>query len=85
VIGLDWRADLTRAARIVSGHALQGNLDPGVLMGPVEEIERRTRLMLEQAPLSGYIANLGHGVTPDVPVRAVEAFVKTVQGYWYEP
>jgi uroporphyrinogen decarboxylase len=81
VLGLDWRVDLNRAVRALPGHALQGNLDPGVLMGPDEEIERRTRAMLEIAPRRGYIANLGHGITPDVPVRAVETFVRTVQGF----
>ena len=39
--------------------------------------------MLEQAPRVGYVANLGHGVTPEVPVAAVETFVRTVQGYRY--
>ena len=80
VVGLDWRADLTHAARTLPNKALQGNLDPGVLMGPDHEIERRTRAMIERAPRAGYIANLGHGITPDVPVRAVEVFVSTVQG-----
>ena len=84
VIGLDWRADLTRAARILPNHALQGNLDPGVLMGPGEMIEDRTREMLRKAPRKGYVANLGHGVTPDIPVKAVETFVRTVQGFRYE-
>jgi uroporphyrinogen decarboxylase len=84
VIGLDWRADLARAARILERHAVQGNLDPGVLMGPVDEIRRRTLEMLESAPRTGYIANLGHGVTPDIPVAAVETFVKTVQEFRYE-
>ncbi len=84
VVGLDWRADLTQAARTLPKQALQGNLDPGVLMGPDDEIIRRTRAMVEQAPRAGYIANLGHGITPDVPVRAVEAFVTTVQGYRHE-
>ena len=84
VFGLDWRVDLKRAAMALPGHALQGNLDPGVLMGPDEEIVRRTRAMLETAPRRGYIANLGHGITPDVPVRAMESFVSTVQEFQYE-
>ncbi|MCP4896634.1 MAG: uroporphyrinogen decarboxylase [bacterium] len=84
VIALDWRADLARASRVLDGKAVQGNLDPGTLMGPNEEIERRTRAMLEIAPRTGYIANLGHGITPDVPVEAMETFVRTVQEFKYE-
>lgn len=83
VVGLDWRADLARTRRLLPDHALQGNLDPGVLMGPDEEIRRRTHAMLEAAPRTGYVANLGHGITPDVPVRAMETFVRTVQGWSY--
>jgi uroporphyrinogen decarboxylase len=84
VIGLDWRADLSRAASVLENHAVQGNLDPGVLMGPEAEIRRRTIAMLERAPRTGYIANLGHGITPDVPVSAVGTFVRTVREYRYE-
>jgi uroporphyrinogen decarboxylase len=84
VIGLDWRVDLQRAAMALPDFALQGNLDPGALMGPDREIRRLTRAMLDTAPRRGYIANLGHGVTPDVPVHAMEAFVRTVQEYRYE-
>ncbi len=83
VFGLDWRVDLRRAARALPNRALQGNLDPGVLMGPEEEIVRRTRAMLDIAPERGYIANLGHGITPDVPVHAMETFVRTVQEFRY--
>lgn len=84
VIGLDWRADLGMAARALPDHALQGNLDPGVLMGPDDAIRHRTLAMLAAAPRRGYIANLGHGITPDVPVRAVSTFVETIQRYRYE-
>lgn len=84
VLGLDWRVDLLRAATTLPNHALQGNLDPGVLMAPDEEIQRRTLAMLASAPRRGHIANLGHGITPDVPVHAMETFVRTVQGYTYE-
>jgi uroporphyrinogen decarboxylase len=83
VIGLDWRVDLERAAVALPDVALQGNLDPGALMGPDSEIRRLTRAMLDVAPRRGYIANLGHGITPDVPVHAMEAFVRTVQEYRY--
>ncbi len=79
VIGLDWRADLAAAAQALPGHALQGNLDPGVLMGPPEVIRERTRAMLARAPERGYVANLGHGITPDVPVTHMAAFVTAVQ------
>ena len=81
VIGLDWRVDLEMAARALPGHALQGNLDPGVLMGPPEVIRERTLRMLRSAPERGHIANLGHGITPDVPVAHLAAFVETVQGF----
>ncbi len=84
VLGLDWRADLRRAALALPDHALQGNLDPGVLMGPEAEIRMRTLAMLNTAPRAGYIANLGHGITPEVPVHAMETFVRTVQEYRYE-
>jgi len=79
VLSLDWRVDLGRAARALPGHALQGNLDPGLLMAPPEVVRRRTQIMLESAPPTGYIANLGHGITPEVPIAGVEAFVRTVQ------
>jgi uroporphyrinogen decarboxylase len=84
VIGLDWRADLAMATRALPDHALQGNLDPGVLMGPDGAIRQRTLAMLADAPRRGYIANLGHGITPDVPVRAVATFVETIQRYTYD-
>ncbi len=79
VIGIDWRTGLSEAAAKLGGHAIQGNLDPGVLMGPPEVIRQRTLAMLAQAPRTGYIANLGHGITPDVPVSHMTAFVRTVQ------
>ncbi len=72
------------ATRALPNHVLQGNLDPGVLMGPDDAIKARTLAMLGKAPRRGYIANLGHGITPDVPVRAVSTFVETIQGYRYE-
>ncbi len=84
VIGLDWRVDLRMAARALPAHALQGNLDPGVLMGPREVIRERTLAMLRSAPRRGHIANLGHGITPDVPVANMAQFVRTVQEFRHD-
>jgi uroporphyrinogen decarboxylase len=81
VIGLDWRTDLGTVGATLPDHAVQGNLDPGVLLAPEVEIRRRTLAMLDAAPRRGYIANLGHGITPDVPVTGMETFARTVQEY----
>jgi uroporphyrinogen decarboxylase len=82
-IGVDWRTDPADARRIADrlGIAMQGNLDPGVLRAPPEVIRQRTRAMLRACAGPGHIANLGHGITPDVPVAHARAFIETVQGW----
>jgi uroporphyrinogen decarboxylase len=67
VIGVDWRVSLDEAARRVDiGKALQGNLDPAVLLAPWEVIERRARDVLARGRTAeGHIFNLGHGVLPE--------------------
>ena len=66
VIGLDWRIPLDRGwAEVGHDRGVQGNLDPAVLLGPWERIERETARVLELAGGSpGHIFNLGHGVLP---------------------
>jgi uroporphyrinogen decarboxylase len=59
--------------------ALQGNLDPTWLYAPPDEIRRRTRAMLDAFGGVGHIANLGHGILPDVPVEHAAAFVDAVK------
>jgi uroporphyrinogen decarboxylase len=67
VVGVDWRVPLDEAARRVeSGKALQGNLDPAVLLAPWEVIEERARQVLERGRVAeGHVFNLGHGVLPE--------------------
>jgi len=67
VVGVDWRVPLDEAvSRVVPGKALQGNLDPVILLAPWEVIERRTRQVLDRGRTAeGHIFNLGHGVLPE--------------------
>ena len=80
VIGIDWRIDLDRAWRQVgSDRAVQGNLDPAVLLADHETIRREAKRILDQAAgRPGHIFNLGHGVLPQTPVENVIALVEAV-------
>lgn len=80
VMGIDWRVPLDDAWATV-GHdiAVQGNLDPVALFGPLHEIERRVEDILRRAGgRPGHIFNLGHGILPQTPVEHVAAAVEMV-------
>jgi uroporphyrinogen decarboxylase len=81
VIGVDWQTDATEARRRLpqSQVALQGNLDPCWLYASPAIIRERTHNMLAQFGGGGHIANLGHGILPDVPVEHARAFVEAVK------
>jgi uroporphyrinogen decarboxylase len=83
VIGVDWQTDAGEARRRLASLdvALQGNLDPAWLYAPRDEIERRTGEMLDAFGNTGHIANLGHGILPDVPVEHAAAFVNAVRAW----
>jgi len=80
VIGLDWRVDLDAAwATLGPEVAVQGNLDPAVLLAPPAYIRRRAQEVLDRAGgRPGHIFNLGHGVHPETPVDHVRALVDYV-------
>ena len=67
VVGVDWRIPLDEAARRVEpGKALQGNLDPAILLAGWEVIEERARDVLARGRTAeGHVFNLGHGVLPE--------------------
>ncbi|MDZ4832918.1 MAG: uroporphyrinogen decarboxylase [Candidatus Melainabacteria bacterium] len=80
VLGVDWRIDLDYAWDLI-GHdkGIQGNLDPLVLFAGKEEIEKQTRVILDQAAgRPGHVFNLGHGVLPATPVENVKYLVELV-------
>ena len=65
VIGLDWRIGLANGWALVPDRAVQGNLDPALLLGPFEAAAEQARWILDQAAgRPGHIFNLGHGVLP---------------------
>jgi uroporphyrinogen decarboxylase len=93
VIGLDWRVDIADARRRLGPRiAVQGNLDPGVLLGPVAAIRRRAEAVLRGAhcledghaggrpgPARGHVFNLGHGILPSTPPDHARALVDAVR------
>ncbi len=65
VIGLDWRIALAEGWGLVGDRAVQGNLDPALLLGPFEAVADAANWILDQADgRPGHIFNLGHGVLP---------------------
>ena len=80
VIGVDWRTRLDDAWQAIGyDRAIQGNLDPAILLSDPAEVRRRAREVLAQAGgRPGHIFNLGHGVLPQTPVENVLALVEAV-------
>lgn len=74
VLSIDWRVPIAEARRRVPGLALQGNLDPGLLLGTPSEVTRRTRAIVAATGGRAHVVNLGHGVLPASRIECVEAF-----------
>lgn len=79
VVSLDWTIDPRKAREIVGDKVtLQGNLDPCALYAPEESLVKSVDKMVQSFGTTGYIANLGHGIYPDVDPNNVATFVDTV-------
>ncbi len=80
VLSVDWRVDLADLRQQLGPQvALQGNVDPCVLLGPQSGIERAVRETIEKTGGVGHILNLGHGILPMTPVENARAFVRAGQ------
>ncbi len=79
-LGIDW-CITPQMARSFAGSnvVLQGNFDPAKLLSPIPVIERAVKEMLQAFGKEKHIANLGHGILPNVPVDGAKAFVNTVK------
>ena len=79
-VGLDWNTSPEFArTQIGNSKVLQGNLDPCVLYSDEKTIRDVTKRMLKLFGTDKHIANLGHGVYPDVPADHVKCFIQSVK------
>ncbi len=81
-LGVDWTCS-ARNARYLSGGniTLQGNFDPSRLLSPPAEIKKMVKQMIDEFGKDRYVANLGHGILPNIPVENARAFVDAVKEY----
>ena len=81
-LGIDWciRPEIARqfAGKNIT---LQGNFDPAKLLSPIPVIQKEVKAMLDAFGPGRHIANLGHGILPNVPVDHARAFVDCVKNY----
>mgnify|MGYP000170980745 FL=1 len=79
VFSIDWRVDISQLFKINKKFAIQGNLDPCVLLTSFENIKLRVEMLLSQINNNkGYIFNCGHGILPQTPVENVKMLVEFV-------
>lgn len=81
-LGVDWTCSPETARKLTGGDiTLQGNFDPSRLYSPPSEIKKMVHQMINEFGKDRYIANLGHGILPDIPVENAIAFVEAVKEY----
>ncbi len=81
-VGIDWCISPQMARQLTRNSiTIQGNFDPAMLLAPVAEIKKSVTNMINAFGTQRYIANLGHGITPNVPVDHARAFVDAVKEY----
>jgi uroporphyrinogen decarboxylase len=87
VVSVDWRVPLDEAwRRIGPDKGIQGNLDPAVLLAPMEVVEREaSEILAAAAGRPGHVFNLGHGVLPDSPSDHLRRLVDLVHERTHEP
>jgi uroporphyrinogen decarboxylase len=84
-VGLDWHMDASWARQVVgSEKTLQGNMDPAILYGDFDLIRSKTKEMLNTFGPQRHIANLGHGVYPDISADNLKCFIDTIKEHQHE-
>jgi uroporphyrinogen decarboxylase len=79
-LGVDWTCSAQNARYLSGGKiTLQGNFDPARLLSPPSEIKKMVTQMINEFGKDHYIANLGHGILPNVPIENAKAFIDAVK------
>lgn len=81
-LGVDWTCTPKTARALTQNRiTLQGNFDPSRLLSPPKTITKMVHQMIDEFGTQKYIANLGHGILPNIPVDHAQAFVDAVKSY----
>lgn len=81
VLAVDWREDLAALqAGAAAGKAVQGNLDPAILLAGPDATRTAARALLARVKARGHVVNLGHGIMPETPIESVQALIDVVHG-----
>ncbi len=78
VLAVDWRVDIAEVQRRYPSRAVQGNIDPAVLLGGASPTRAAAAALLQRVRPEGHIVNLGHGILPQTPLESVSALVDAV-------
>lgn len=81
-LGVDWTITPKMARQLTGGNiTLQGNFDPSRLLSPPATIKKMVTEMIDEFGKDKYVANLGHGILPNIPLENAKAFVDAVKEY----
>ncbi len=81
-LGIDWCIEPKLARELTHNSiTLQGNFDPAKLLLPIPQLQEAVKQMIDAFGTQRYIANLGHGILPNVPVEHAKAFIDAVKNY----
>jgi uroporphyrinogen decarboxylase len=78
VLATDWRLPLGELQSRYPDRAVQGNIDPAILLAGPAATRAATSALLDSVAAQGHIVNLGHGILPQTPIASVEALIQTV-------
>ena len=80
-LAFDWEKEMHELRKEVPAHiAIQGNLDPAILQGPLEALQEKAKFILDSMKGErGFIFNLGHGIVPQTPVENVRWLIDHIK------